>query len=269
MCHTPAVPELCEVEQYRQLAERIVGRTVVAVDVPDDRYLRRGLQTGSLRAAVVGRSVDAARRHGKVLLLDCRGGAGGHVLGLRFGMTGRLLVDGEGPIDRLVYGPSRDERAWDRLVVHLDDGGELRLCDPRRLGGVELDPDVARLGPDVLAVPVERLEARLVGSQRPIKAALLDQSVMAGVGNLLGDEILFRAGIAPTRRVVDLDDAERTRLASTIPATVADLLDRGGSHTGDLQAQRRPGGRCPVDGAVLRRETVGGRTSFWCPDHQR
>ncbi|MCB1007163.1 MAG: hypothetical protein KDB35_23470 [Acidimicrobiales bacterium] len=262
------MPELCEVEQYRRLAERTVGRTIVAVEAPDDRYLRRGLRVPALRSAIGGRTVTAARRHGKLLLLDVSGGAGSHVLGLRFGMTGRLIVDGDDVIGELVYGPKRDERRWDRFGVRFDHGA-LHVRDARRLGGVELDPDVTRLGPDVLASEPAVLAARLRAVQRPTKAALLDQAIVAGVGNLLADEILFRAGIAPERPLGTLADDDVQALAEQVHATVADLLARGGSHRGDLQDARRPGGRCPRDGTLLRRSTVGGRTSWWCPAHQR
>lgn len=261
------MPELCEVEQYRVLASTAVGRAITSIRVPDDRYLGRGLTVGALRAAVTGLTIVDARRHGKVLLLDSVGGAGRHVIGLRFGMTGRLLVDGSAAIDSLIYGPTRDESAWDRFALVFDHG-DLRVRDARRLGRVELDPDLRRLGPDVLVVDPEHIGVAIGAGDRAIKAVLLDQSVLAGVGNLLADEILFRAGVAPGRQTRSLSSGERARLAELIPETVRDLLDRGGSHLGDLQPSRRPGGACPIDGTALRRDTVGGRTSFWCPAHQ-
>jgi formamidopyrimidine-DNA glycosylase len=97
----------------------------------------------------------------------------------------------------------------------------------------------------------------------------MDQSRIAGLGNLLTDEVLWRAGLDPARDAGGLDDTERAMLARTIRHTVRVLGRRGGSHTGDLQASRARGGVCPRDGAELLRRTVGGRTTYSCPVHQR
>jgi formamidopyrimidine-DNA glycosylase len=110
---------------------------VAEVSAPDEWYLKAGLTPVALAPALLGRSFAAARRIGKLLLLDT---AGGPTLGLRFGMTGRLLVDGSAGIDELIYASVRDETAWDRLVIGFADGGELRVRDPRRLGGVSWTP---------------------------------------------------------------------------------------------------------------------------------
>jgi formamidopyrimidine-DNA glycosylase len=101
----------------------------------------------------------------------------------------------------------------------------------------------------------------------PLKARLMDQQRLAGVGNLLADEMLWRAGLDPARRT-PLSDAELVTLHKAVRATLRLLGRRGGSHMGDLMEERRPGGHCPLDGAELRRATVGGRTTYWCPQHQ-
>jgi formamidopyrimidine-DNA glycosylase len=101
----------------------------------------------------------------------------------------------------------------------------------------------------------------------PLKARLLDQERLAGVGNLLADEILWRAGLDPERRT-PLSDAELRVLHRALRATLRQLGGRGGSHMGELMEQRHAGGRCPKDGTELRRATVGGRTTYWCPAHQ-
>ena len=103
----------------------------------------------------------------------------------------------------------------------------------------------------------------------PLKARLLDQSRIAGVGNLLADEILWRAGLSPLRPTGWLLPAELRRLHRHLRATLEELLERGGSHMGDLMAERRVGGRCRRDGAELAHGTVGGRSTWWCPAHQR
>lgn len=259
------MPESIEVEYYRRLAERALDRPVAAVDAPDDWFLKGGLTGGALAGAVVGRSFVAARRIGKLLLLD----TDGPTVGLRFGMTGRLLVDGVAGIDDLQYSSQRDEPAWDRVTFRFDDGGDLRIRDARRLGGVLLDPEESALGADVLTITPAALRAALAGSTAPVKARLLDQSRIAGVGNLIADEVLWRAGIDPAREAGSLTPAESRRLHKHLRSAIDEMVVRGGSHTGDLFASRTAGGTCPRDGTPLVRRTVGGRTTWSCPRHQR
>ncbi|MEJ7584796.1 MAG: DNA-formamidopyrimidine glycosylase family protein [Acidimicrobiales bacterium] len=156
------MPELIEVETYRRRAEAALFRTIGAVDARDAWFLKHGTSASMLEVALVGRSFVAARRIGKLLLLDTgplsaalegnRSEPVGPTLGLRFGMTGRVVLDGTAAIDRLEYASGRDRPVWDRFSVRFADGGVLRLQDPRRLGGVELDPDEGRLGVDALGV---------------------------------------------------------------------------------------------------------------------
>ena len=259
------MPELLEIERYRQAAEAAVGRTIAAVDAPDAWFLKGGLDAATLTAALRRRRVVGARRIGKLLLLDL---AGAPTLGLRFGMTGRLVVDGVAPIDELEYASGRDLPKWDRFTLHFAGGTALRMNDPRRLGGVELGPDESRLGPDAATITLGQLTAALQKSSAPLKARLMDQRRVAGLGNLLVDEILYRAGLDPARAAGSLDAGERRRLRHHVVATVARLGARGGSHLGDLQSARVRGGRCPRDGAELLRRTVGGRTTYSCPVHQ-
>ena len=259
------MPELVEVELYRRLAERALERRIRSVDAPDDWFLKGGLDARSVRAALRGRHFTDARRIGKLLLLDTDGP---HVLGLRFGMTGRLLVDGSAGIDELLYSSVRDEPAWDRFTVRFDDGGDLRVRDPRRLGAVELDPDESRLGVDAHAITPTLLRDALAGSAAPLKARLMDQARIAGIGNLTVDEVLWRAALDPARPAGSLDAGEQRRLHTQLRRTLDHLLRHGGSHTGALQAHRAAGGRCPKDGAELIRRTVGGRTTWSCPRHQ-
>jgi formamidopyrimidine-DNA glycosylase len=261
------MPELPEVELYRRLAERALGRDVQSVVTPDEWYLKRGVTPALLSSALVGRQLVAARRRGKLLLLDVSSGGG--VLGLRFGMSGRLLVDDVAGVPDLLYSSNRELSAWDRFAVHFTDGGALVVRDPRRLGGVELDPDESRLGPDAAAVSASQLRLALDGSHAPLKARLMDQSRLAGVGNLIADEALWRAGLDPARAAGSLSSAELRRLHRHLVGTIADFVRDGGSHTGALLPHRVDGGRCPRDGAPLVRRTVGGRTTWSCPVHQR
>ncbi|HLY82326.1 MAG TPA: DNA-formamidopyrimidine glycosylase family protein [Acidimicrobiales bacterium] len=262
------MPELVEVEAYRRLAETsALGRTIAEVVAPDPWYLKGGLTAGAAQDALRGRSLTAADRLGKLLLLAT--GEGGPVVGIRFGMTGRLVVDGTPGVESLRYSSNRAEARWDRFSLRFADGGTLAVRDPRRLGGVDLDPSEGRLGPDALTIGLAGLRVALDRSIVPLKARLLDQAHLAGVGNLIADETLWRAGLSPERPAGGLTAAELRRLHRHLRGTLADLMARGGSHTGDLMAERRPGGHCPKDGTPLVRSTVGTRTTWWCPAHQR
>ena len=271
------MPELPEIEAYRRLAEaQALGRRIAEVRAPDDWYLKGAADAASLTAALVGSRLRRARRRGKVLFLDVEppaGGStstgnGGSVLGLRFGMTGRLVVDDVAGVGDLLYSTRREEAHYDRFGLLFADGGGLVVRDPRRLGGVELDPPEERLGPDARGVTLTELRTALVGGSGPLKARLMDQARLAGVGNLLADEILWRSSLSPRRPAGDLGPAELRRLRTHVVATVERAIERGGSHTGDLMIARRRGGRCPRDGSPLSRDRIGGRTTWWCPVHQ-
>jgi len=259
------MPELVEVERYRVLAEGALDRTISTVHSPDPWFLKGAATASILEGVLVGRTFTSARRIGKLLLLDVDDGP---VVGVRFGMTGTLLVDGGDAVGRLLYSSTRRDPAWDRWAVGFTDGGRLVVHDPRRLGGVTLDPELTGLGPDAASVSPAELRTVLVGSSAPLKARLLDQSRVAGIGNLLADEMLWRAGLSPVRSAGSLSPAEVRRLHRHLVRTLSDLTERGGSHLGDLMPERHTGGVCPKDGAPLARATVGGRTSWWCPTHQ-
>ncbi len=258
------MPELPEVEAYRLAAQAALGRRVAQVVVGDPRALAPGTTATMLAGLLPGRELVAARRRGKLLVLDLPPGR----LGLRFGMTGRLLVDGWSPLERLLWASPRLEPRWLRLEVRFEGGGSLGLVDPRLLGRVALDPEEDALGPDALTATPADLAQALQGPVA-LKARLLDQRRIAGIGNLVADEVLWRAGLAPDRPAGSLGAADRARLHRTLRRTLADLVARGGSHLGDLMPERHPGGRCPRDGTPLVRGRVGGRTTWWCPAHQR
>lgn len=260
------MPELPEVERYRAAAEGALGRVVARVDAPDRWYLKGGITAEVLDRVLTGRAFTTARRIGKLLLLDVDAGP---TVGIRFGMTGSLLVDGQPTIERLRHTPVRHEEVWVRWAVGFADGGLLAVRDPRRLGGVSLDPDLTSLGPDALTIGPAALAAALRGSSTALKARLLDQSRVAGIGNLIVDEVLWRASLSPLRPAGSLAPADERRLHRRLRSTLLDLIERGGSHLGDLVDERHPGGCCPRDGAPLRRSVAGGRTTWWCPRHQR
>jgi formamidopyrimidine-DNA glycosylase len=256
---------MLEVESYRLLAESALDRPIASLACPDPWFLKGAATRSTLGRALVGYRFTRARRIGKLLLLDVDSGP---TVGIRFGMTGTLVVDDRRGVDQMHYAPTRRDPVWDRWTVRFGDGGSLVVHDPRRLGGILLDPDVSGLGPDAAAITPAQLAAALRGSRAPLKARLLDQSRVAGIGNLIADELLWRAALSPLRLSDSLTPNEVRRLHRHLGRTLADLGAEGGSHTGRLMDQRRTGGRCPRDGTELVRSTVGGRTSWWCPDHQ-
>jgi formamidopyrimidine-DNA glycosylase len=258
------VPEGIEIEYYRRAAEVALDRAIAGAVVDPPDFARHG-QAAAVAAALDGNRFTQARRVGKLLLLD----TAGPTLGVRFGMTGRLIVDDEAPIEKLEYSSGRNDEAWDRFVVRFEDGGCLSVRDPRRIGNVELSPDESVLGVDLYTVTGADLSRILTTSTRPLKARLMDQAQLAGLGNLLTDEILWRASLDPERPADSVDVAERRRLLRHLRRTVDELTRRGGSHMGELQSERHPDGRCPRDGVALTKRTVGGRTTYACPRHQR
>ena len=249
------MPELPEAERARALIEsRALGRTVAAVD-DGDTWVCRPHGPGEIDAALSGATFTAAHRRGKAIWLDADRGP---PLGMHLGMSGRIVVDGPGPGER-----------WDRFVVHFADGGSLALRDMRRLGRVVLDPDLSRLGPDAADVSRPEFRARVGLGRAPVKARIMNQSVIAGVGNLLADEGLWRARLSPRREAGSLSVAELDRLRRALRAATRRAVRLGGVHTGELIPHRRRGGACPRCGAALARGTVGGRTTYWCPREQR
>ena len=254
------VPEVLEVELTQRAAAGLVGRTIVDVERTDPLVVGDGVDV-----EVPGTTITAIGRRGKVLVLH----TDGPTVGVHFGMTGRLLRDEVAAIDHLAYSPAGDDAVWDRWIVRLDDDSRVRLHDPRRLARVWLDPDIGRLGPDVLTLHRRDLAAVLARRRAPVKAVLLDQQAVAGLGNLLVDEVLWWSSIDPHRPASSLDAGDTAALHRAIRRRLPVMLRRGGSHTGTLSPERRvAGGRCPRDGAALRRDVVGGRTSVWCPSHQ-
>jgi formamidopyrimidine-DNA glycosylase len=250
-----------------------LDRTIADVD-DRDTWECRPHAPGEIRAALLGRSLTAACRRGKSLWCETsgEGGASGPVLGLHLGMSGRILVTGaDGDLaeggDRIVGNAAEqaDRRPeWSRFTLTFADGGTLRLFDKRRLGRVRLDPDLSDLGPDAERVGPVAFRERLRRGTAPVKARLLDQSVLAGVGNLLADETLWQARINPRRDTGELSTAELDHLRRELRSALRSAIRKGGVHTGRFIPARREG-HCPRDGHELEKGVVGGRTTYWCP----
>ncbi|MBC9728029.1 Fpg/Nei family DNA glycosylase [Streptomyces sp. TRM68367] len=260
------MPELPDVEGFRKVLESCAkGRVVQRVDVRDAGVLH-GVGVRRLREALEGRRFTKAERHGKWLLART---GGGPTLLLHFGMTGRL--DCARPDDAT--------EPHDRVLFTLRGGRQLRYRDQRKLQGLWLagdDSDVVRIldgqGPDALAVDREEFEAALSSRRGRVKAVLTDQSVLAGLGNLLADEILWRAKLPPTTRASDLTAPERRRLYIHMRRTLhtANTAGRVPPRPSWLTGHRDdPDPACPRCGDALRRSRMSGRTTVWCPRCQR
>src|SRR5215471_19667363 len=273
------MPELPEVEIARRLiADQALHRRIVDVD-DSDSYVARPHSPGDLRSALAGRSLTAAHRHGKTIWLETSGtgdaaAPGGPELGIHLGMSGRIVVTGpdgsvaEGgdPPYRYPARPGRTE--WSRFTLTFADGGSLVLRDPRRLGRVRLNPDIGVLGPDAAQVTPAEFRALITKGTIAVKARLLDQSKIAGIGNLLADEILWQARVSPLAPVGSLSPAQVSRLYQALTSVLESASAKGGAHTGAIIAARHPGGTCPRDGAPMAHGMVGGRSTWWCSREQ-
>jgi formamidopyrimidine-DNA glycosylase len=248
------VPELPDVELARRaIEERALGRRIASVE-DSDTWVSRPHATGEIAAALTGARLTAAHRHGKAMWIETDKGP---VLGLHLGMTGAIRVD-EDP----------DPRGWDRFALEFEDGGRLALRDMRRLGRAVLEPDLSHLGPDAGEVARDEFRERVGRGTSPIKARLMDQIVIAGVGNLMADEILWRARVSPRAPAGELTDDQLDELRRATRAVIRLGIREGHAGVGDLNPHRVVGGACPRCGSTLEYDRVGGRSTFWCPREQ-
>jgi len=274
------MPELPEVETIaRSLAPRLKGRTIAGIDLLFPPLLRRGGRKGL--EAVYGRGVLGVRRRGKMLLVEIEGG---RTLVFHLKMTGQFLFAGEGT--------PRDKHT--RLVIRFADGrDELRFRDVRKFGFllcVEGDPmascgELACLGPEPLEVDLSKFRAVLKGRRGRTKSLLLDQTRIAGVGNIYADETLFEARIHPEAAASSLRAGAVERLYHSMRKILASAVEAGGStltdegyrdadgNPGDFQFAHkvydRKGEPCFVCGMPIKVKRVGGRSSHFCPECQR
>jgi formamidopyrimidine-DNA glycosylase len=274
------VPELPEVETVaRDLRAAVTGRRIerVTIDRPDIVRMPDG---EALPALLCGQRFENVDRRGKYLLLEMDSG---DELMVHLGMTGHLLVcDADAPVAKHTH-----------LRATLDDGRELRFDDARRFGRVAYgsrDALIAarvlpRLGVEPLsdAFSQEQLDAVLRTTTRTVKAALLDQKGVAGLGNIYIDEACFLAGVRPTKRCHRLTRRQRAALLDAIPRILSAAVANRGSSVDDyrdvwnarganqerLQVYGRGGLPCFVCGTALSRTTSAGRTTVYCARCQR
>ncbi len=281
------MPELPEVESTRRaLLADLEGRRIVAAAVARPRMVRRQENPADFSRRLEGRVIARLHRHGKFLLADVGAAADGpdFVWVTHLGMSGRIQLAAVG--DEVV--------PHTNVTVRLESGREFRFIDPRTFGFVaawtpeELaETSLGDLGPDALTdLPSSRaLHRALAGRRAPIKALLLDQRIVAGVGNIYADEALHRAAVSPRREGGSLTIGEVQALRAGIRASLAAGLKwggtslddlayllpdgRAGEFAGRLRAYGREGDRCMRCGATMRRDVIRQRSSFWCPGCQR
>jgi formamidopyrimidine-DNA glycosylase len=263
-----AVPELPDVELYkRYLDEHALRQTIERVAVNDARILG-DLPATAFVARLSGNRFEASRRHGKHLLVRLKKDGW---LTLHFGMTGDLVY----------FQDEADDPPYDRVRFDFAGGRHLAYANRRMLGRVGLAEDadafiVAEgLGPDALdrAFDLEAFTRAVEGRRRDIKSVLMDQSVIAGVGNIYADEILFQARLHPKTPVTSLDERQRAELFRQNKAVLQTAIECGAGAEQFLERlphdyllpHRDKGGKCPRCGSPIATLKAAGRTSYYCP----
>ncbi len=283
------MPELPEVETVRRgLTPVMEGQVIARADVnrPDLRWPF----PPDMAARLTGVRVERLRRRSKYILADLDRG---ETLLIHLGMSGRMLISGD-PLGQFVHDHPAAQK-HDHVVLHMADGARITFNDPRRFGAMDLMPTatadahplLANLGPEPLgnAFDGPYLAQRLKGRNTPIKAALLDQRIVAGLGNIYVCEALYRAGIAPRRKAGRIARARAEALVPVIRDVLSDAIAAGGSslrdyrqadgelgyfqHSFDVYGREgQPCRRAGCDGTV-RRIVQSGRSSFYCAQCQR
>jgi formamidopyrimidine-DNA glycosylase len=269
------MPELPEVETIRgQLDAELRGARISGCEVLLPRLVSHPSPTG-YRRGLRGRLIVEVRRRGKYLIIELEGGRD---LIIHLGMTGSFIL----------ARPGEERPRHTHLVFHLEDGRDLLYVDPRTFGETALVPHgdyrslrgLDSMGPEPLAKEFtpDGLASALRGKCR-VKSALLNQSKIAGIGNIYADEMLHRAGINPLRRLDELTPEDIDRLYFSMREVLSEAISRGGSSVSDYvdlrgarggfqdvhRVYRRAGESCPSCGEIICRELVGGRSSYYCP----
>ena len=188
-------------------------------------------------------------------------------------MSGKIVIADAGGTeldggDYWMRGRAQGDHRFSRFSLTFADGGSLLLIDPRRLGRVRLDPPVETLGPDAREITPAQFRAAFARGTAPVKARLLNQDAIAGIGNLLADQVLWQAKIHPARPVSDLTRGDVDRLLRAVRRSVQSAVADGGVHTLPIIAFRKADATCPRCGAPMAHGKVGGRTTWWCSREQ-
>jgi len=283
------MPELPEVETVRRgLAPVMEGVVITRADVnrPDLRWPF----PGNMAKRLTGQRVERLRRRSKYILADL---SSGETLLIHLGMSGRMLVSGD-PLGNFVHDHPAAEK-HDHVVFHMENGARITFNDPRRFGAMDLMPTataqehklLAVLGPEPLGNDFHEsiLCDAFEGRNTPVKSALLDQRIVAGLGNIYVCETLFRAGISPKRKAGRIATARVAAMVPIIRAVLEEAIEAGGSSLRDFRqadgelgyfqhsfdVYGREGAPCRRDGCegTIARIVQSGRSSFYCPVCQR
>ncbi|MDJ0922393.1 MAG: bifunctional DNA-formamidopyrimidine glycosylase/DNA-(apurinic or apyrimidinic site) lyase [Henriciella sp.] len=281
------MPELPEVETVRRgLSPVMEGRVIERLEVnrPDLRFPF----PDRFRERVEGTTITRMGRRAKFLVTEL---SSGEALIMHLGMSGRFTVN-NAPTADFHHDPGTNP-AHDHVVFHMEGGATVTYNDPRRFGFMELwpmddietYPRVKDLGPEPLSnhFNAAYLDQVFAGKAAPIKAALLDQSVIAGLGNIYVCEALFRSGISPRRKAASVTGVRNTRLAPAINDVIAEAIAAGGSSISDFASTSgelgyfqkqfsvydREGELCEVCSTPIKRIVQSGRSTFFCSSCQR
>jgi formamidopyrimidine-DNA glycosylase len=259
------LPELPEVELVRRdLVAKCLHRPIIFVDVLDDGVLEK-ISTPQLRTALMKRSITKVERHGKQLFLKIESGKW---LTVHLGMTGDLMCSD----------PDEEPPRFTRMLIEFKDGGHLVFQDMRKFGAIGLTVSKKKflmdkhLGPDALVISGEDFIERTSMTGRHIKTVIMDQSVLAGVGNLYSDEALFQCRIHPLTRSSTLSRGQLLCLHEHIQEILRVSIELGTDFDRlaemFLLKDRRPSSRCPRGHGLLKTMKVNGRTAYLCPECQ-
>ena len=283
------MPELPEVETVRRgLLPVIEGQTIARADVnrPDLRWPF----PENMAQRLTGQKIVALRRRSKYILADLKSG---ETLLIHLGMSGRMLISGD-PLGQFVHDHPAAEK-HDHVVLHMQNGARITFNDPRRFGAMDLMDTatadshklLAVLGPEPLGNDFNEpyLVAAFKGKNTPVKSALLDQRIVAGLGNIYVCEALYRAHISPKRRAGQLSARRVASLVPVIRQVLADAIKAGGSslrdfrqadgelgyfqHSFDVYGREGAPCRTPDCTGTIARLVQSGRSSFYCPQCQR
>lgn len=261
------MPELPDVEVFRQyLNATAMSKTITKTQV-FEKNLLENVSAEQLARRLTRSKLEASRRHGKYLFIQTS--AGGWLV-LHFGMTGYLKY----------YKHTEDQPEHTRMLLHFDNGYSLAYVCQRKLGRIGWTAEIAgyleknELGPDALGETLDedRFSRRIQGNRGTLKSRLMNQSILAGLGNIYTDEILYQAGLHPETALDALDDKQRSglysQMRSVLKMAIKKKADPGQFPNDSLLPRREEGAECPRCGGTIGKIRVGGRSTYYCRKHQ-
>lgn len=272
------MPELPEVETIiKYLRPRIRNKRILGIKVLGARVTRYHQNFNAVRRKLIGRRIENISRHGKNIIFELSGGAN---LVMHLMMTGRPLLN------------PKEKSPYDRLVLNLSGGDKLVFNDIRQFGWCRIiipggwtstaKRSALNAGHDALSLDFGTFKSLVAGRNAIIKNLLLNQKIISGIGNIYADEILWHAGIRPTRKADSLTHREIKKLFSSMRHILWLAIKKEGTSSRDYRkpdgteggyykirkAYQREGEKCSRDGAIIRRIKIGARSSYFCPKHQ-